>query len=170
MSTKTCVCTSVDKRQKLKSIKLTVLTVMVFLSWGCEKEYTVAVDAPLQPYVEAFIAEGAARNVQVDFGQGGLIATLDDIPGRSVAGQCYTVQNGPNRIVVDAQQWSRTGAEGRELLIFHELGHCYLGRAHFDAVNDQGQCLSIMRSSVDACDLNFNNDTRSQLLDELFQN
>ena len=57
---------------------------------------------------------------------------------------------------------------GKEFYIFHELGHCYLRRVHDDSKDKEGNCLSIMHSSVDACKFVYNGNTRSEYLDELF--
>lgn len=41
---------------------------------------------------------------------------------------------GGRKVLVDATHWSRLPEDGREVLIFHELGHCLLNRDHANDV------------------------------------
>jgi hypothetical protein len=54
------------------------------------------------------------------------------------------------------------------MVVFHELGHCYLGRGHSEETHPNGVCKSIMRSGNGGCFDNYNSTTREAYLDELF--
>ncbi len=56
----------------------------------------------------------------------------------------------------------------REFVVFHELGHCDLGRDHRDEAFDNGVCVSIMRSGLGDCRDYYHPRTREGYLDELF--
>lgn len=45
-------------------------------------------------------------------------------------GVCYT-QNGVGKLInIDPVYWNQLDEDGRELLMYHEFGHCVLGRSH----------------------------------------
>ena len=54
------------------------------------------------------------------------------------------------------------------MIFFHELGHCVLFRGHREDVNQNGSCVSIMRSGIEECWDNYRSTTREIYLDELF--
>ena len=83
-------------------------------------------------------------------------------------GLCTQYTSGISIIEIRATTWSAAGDLEREHLIFHELGHCYLGRPHDDAKDTAGFCLSIMQSGDGSCRYNYRNVTRAAYLDELF--
>jgi hypothetical protein len=49
-----------------------------------------------------------------------------------------------NEIQLLRSYWNRTSPMGQEELLFHELGHCVLGRSHLNWTYDWGQPRSIM--------------------------
>jgi len=56
----------------------------------------------------------------------------------------------------------------KELIVFHELGHCFLQRGHREDALPNGACVSIMRSGIEDCLDNYTSETRSFYIDELF--
>ena len=86
-----------------------------------------------------------------------------------VLGVCVRSDEAPNRVAVDQEAWSVASQAFRELIVFHELGHCVLNREHLDdEVN--GVCVSIMNSGLVGCELSLENEAiRSAYLDELFE-
>lgn len=71
--------------------------------------------------------------------------SLDNIGG-SVVGACY----GNDYIEIDKEFWDESSDEGREKLVFHELGHCALGFDHNDAIRPDGCHESMMHSYLDS--------------------
>ena len=139
---------------------------------ACQPEpvsYPVDIDATLQPYIDDFVVEGAERGLEVDFSQEGLIAQLQAIEEPGVPGQCQQHGSEANELYIDPAFWQVYSEEERTLLIFHELGHCYLDRDHLDVKDADGNCLSIMRSSSNVCDIDFTFANREAMLDELFE-
>ena len=45
-------------------------------------------------------------------------------------GVCYTYGDGSKEIIIRQSFWNSASAIQRRVLVFHELGHCALGRAH----------------------------------------
>ncbi len=138
---------------------------MVFL--GCKKEDEVAVHPELRPHFESFKEEAATRGITVDFEKRPIGGELISDPERSELGWCDT-ENGTDQIVrINVLFWPVLTPLNQEKLVYHELGHCFLRRAHLDEKNMQGRCLSIMHSGQ-VCSDNYSLDTREQYLDELF--
>ena len=77
-------------------------------------------------------------------------------------------KNFQKNILLDSQFWRRASEMEKEFLVFHELGHCYLGRSHLDEVAQNGNCQSMMNSGMGNCRINYNSQTRNEYLDELF--
>lgn len=65
----------------------------------------------------------------------------------NIAGVCYSWNNGDKEILIDIEYWNSYDELQREILIFHELGHCILNRKH-KTDNYKGYALSIMNPYV----------------------
>ncbi len=110
----------------------------------------VRYDVPpsIQPFVDDFIQEGEKRGLDLNIDN--LIVTFEgDLQNGSAAGTC-TFANGNNpphiRIDTNSANWSNN-AWSREILMYHELGHCILDRRqHRDDRLPNENYSSIMRS------------------------
>ena len=140
---------------------------LLILLASCEKEpVNFYIDPELQPYFDLFSEEASARGLTVDFEAASIETEFTDLEG-NVPGQCAHSEASPNLLRIDPTIWNSYEEWEKEFLIFHELGHCYLGRSHDDAKDEAGNCKSIMHSSSSVCTNTFNSD-RILLLDELF--
>ncbi len=129
------------------------------------------VDPALQSYFEEFEYQGSLRGMQIDLTEAGLIATIEELGEEHVAGQCTYGAAIDNEITIDKGFWNDFPQTLiREMVIFHELGHCYLERGHREGAHSNGACISIMRSGLEDCIDNYNSLTRKAYLDELFSN
>lgn len=150
---------------------LTLIISAVFMLPACseEEEYdmTAFIDQDMIPYFLTFQEEAGKRNVTVDFENSGITALFNPIDG-SIAGQCTSQADGLREIIVDKPYWRRADNLERELVIFHELGHCYLRRDHLDTKDTNGTCVSLMNSGLGNCRSNYTYLTREEYLDELF--
>ncbi|MEM6765909.1 MAG: hypothetical protein AAF824_11565 [Bacteroidota bacterium] len=110
----------------------------------------VRFDVPpsIQPFIDDFIAEGQQRGVNLTIDN--LIVTFEgNLQNGDAAGLC-TFANGNNpphiRIDTTSANW-RNNDWSREILMFHELGHCVLDRRqHRDDRLPNDNYSSIMRS------------------------
>ena len=59
-------------------------------------------------------------------------------------GACVIANGQTPTITIKASAWALLTEPERESLIFHELGHCILGRAHNNNVNGSGDPVSLM--------------------------
>lgn len=157
-----------------KSIPFSILVFMLITS--CKKDEILTetsdplihVDVALKPYFVRFDKEAKARGIVVDLSSHPLTGIISDIPTTRVIGQCSYSNDTPYKVTIDKPFWSKASDLGKEFVIFHELGHCVLGRPHDESVDNRGFCLSIMRSGTGTCRDNYSSITRKRLLDELF--
>lgn len=164
----------------MRKIQFVIISLLLFLS--CRKELISDnnIDEELRPYVESFIAEASQRGVQLNIDE--LTAKIvDEISIGSDHNYCgygWFFYQGTLRKRIEIKNtgncWeNRTDLE-RENLIFHELGHAFLGRPHFDGTFPNESPASIMCASdgPNPCN-NFatyhdNEQFRTYYLDELF--
>lgn len=128
------------------------------------------VDPALWPYFKRFEDEGAKRNMPMDLNDARITGVISDIPTSHVLGQCSYSTDNPKKLTIDQPFWSSASDLFKEFVVFHELGHCYLGRLHDESMDAGGVCVSIMRSGTGTCRDNYTAVTRKAYLDELFFN
>lgn len=126
------------------------------------------VESPLWPYFERFEKEAATRGIIVDLVAEQISGTIEPIDQATVVGTCSYGGFSPGRIVIDSDFWSRASTLGKEMIIFHELGHCFLHRDHKEGRRPDGSCVSIMRSGLERCRDAYSSTTKPYYLDELF--
>jgi hypothetical protein len=180
MSTKKQIISYGIKSKNLKMSFNKELDKNVLVAWltslgilfgvACQKEdlSTASVNVELQQYFDRFAAEGKSRGIIVDFTTIPVAGILSHTLAPEISGQCQHDSNSPDRLLINQSYWSRSNAMEREFLVFHELGHCYLQRPHLDNKDGRGVCISIMHSGASACRNDYDTDTRSAYLDELF--
>ncbi len=128
------------------------------------------VPASMWEYFQRFEEEGLERGYVVDLNAQNISAEIREISEDGVAGSCSYGSHTPGHIVIDQTFWNQASDLFREMVIFHELGHCSLFRGHSEATNANGTCQSIMRSGTGSCRDNYRFTTREGYLDELFEN
>jgi hypothetical protein len=147
--------------------KLIVLSLLLCTVFSCSKEETIVVDTDLQPLFDSFAAEATKRGLTLDMSP--YSGTISDLAETNVAAKCQTISNGQKRVLVDQTFWKSASALQREMVVFHELGHCVLNRAHLDDARSDGSCYSMMQSGLGLCKMSYSDKTRSAYLDELFK-
>lgn len=149
---------------------LSVFSLLLLLLVSCDDLFDggEGVDEELQPYIDAFVDEAASRDIAIDFDSIQISAQLMFIRQRGVAGLCRRNQDPTNAIEISSSYWSRATELEREFVVFHELGHCYLGREHTEREHEDGTCFSIMASGTGTCEENYTDQTREEYIDELF--
>ncbi|MBO3697200.1 hypothetical protein [Roseivirga sp. E12] len=160
-------------KRLLLSKCLLIFSLIAFL--GCDSqddpvdpESYPGVDSRLWYFFDAFEREAKSRGIEVDLRASGLTGQIGNIDGANVAGGCNFHSSRPNEIILDSTFWSTLSFLQREMIVFHELGHCVLYREHREAVDVTGRCLSIMRSGLGQCRDGYSETTRDGYLNELF--
>lgn len=161
------------KQSKMSRYHIRFLSVLILgsLAFACQKESSspqLTVDEAFVPYFEAFEQAGAERGLAIELLSQDIGAVFDGGLETQMAGKCTSFSSGARIIYIDPQSWAERSELEREFLIFHELGHCYLGREHLDEADEDGFCVSIMQSGEGSCTGRYNRLNRTELLDELF--
>ena len=126
----------------VRKIHLILLLGVLFLySCGDEPVYDVA--PVFEPYVERFVEEALTYGISYDFQEEGLEIVFRDAVSKESGGQC----NSSGLIEIERFFWNDLDDFEKEGLIFHELGHCVLGRGHKNALLPNGEWGSRMRGS-----------------------
>ena len=133
-----------------------------------ENDKYPGVDESLWPFFENFELEGAKRGLSIDLVSSQSMAKIHEIHEGNVAGVCSYGISDPGEVTIDRSFWNRSTWLSREMIVFHELGHCYLERDHNEETFTSGYCVSIMRSGTCCCRDAYNIANRAYYLDELF--
>lgn len=136
---------------------LIFLLILVSVLTGCGKQDNI--DPELAPYVKAFLTAGNVKNqvpVTVQFGE----LSGDDVNGQCDAGL------GKVTITISKDAWEGYNEAQKTVTMFHECGHCFLGREHDDTTTD-GVAVSVMNSNALLSTLGYEQSPR-QYVSELF--
>ena len=151
---------------------VTIAAGFMLVVLGCTKEEQLIrisnVQSELIPYFRTFEHEAQARGVLIDASFSEIEARIVAINDGNVIGRCRYNSHHPNAINIDRSYWERASELDREMVVFHELGHCYLDRGHTERTTSSGICLSLMASGTGDCWLQYVESTREYYLDELF--
>ncbi len=116
--------------------------------------------------VQAFAAECARRGIQTDVSPTALQVVMGRLGSKS--GSCKP-RSLPKVITIDSMLWRMLPPPAKEMLVYHELSHCLLQRAHTNDVLLSGECKSWMREDDEKCKTNLTNPRwRAYYIDELF--
>lgn len=127
------------------------------------------IPSELQPYFVSFQAEAEKHGLLVNYADANVTAEIYNIDEGSVAGSCTTNGHTLRHIRIDQSFWDRAPNLTREMVIFHELGHCLLGRSHREDTFGNGICKSIMRSGLGSCRDAYSPENRAYFIEELFR-
>ena len=154
-----------------------VFLLFVIIISSCQQDLTdqedsqisgVDIDSELAPYFIIFQEEASNHGLNIDYESSNVSAEIIQIDEGSVAGTCSTNGHDLRHITIDQSFWNRASPLLREMVIFHELGHCILGRGHSEDQFDNGICRSIMRSGLGDCIDAYSATNRTYYIEELF--
>lgn len=126
-------------------------------------------DQALWTYFEQFEKEAARRNLSYNLTQLEITGVIEAISEDGVAGTCQYGQH-IYHVTIDDHFWKNASPLKREMVVFHELGHCVLNKNHTEDANRENVCLSIMNSGTGSCQVAYTSQNRSYYLDEFFAN
>lgn len=129
-------------------LKTSILAFSAFLvSCGTfDPRLITATDPVFLPYIERFESIGDVQVGDVPVGFG-------DTESESHQAVCNEYGDPFNfvtwrEVIVSRAHWNTLPKVKREILIFHELGHCVLGREHVETRDALGAPISIMYPSI----------------------
>lgn len=141
---------------------------------SCKNSSEHRVDAEFMVYVQRFQDEATKHGKNLDLINGGLIVEFADLKD-GVAGLCHYEK--PIRIEIDKTYWAAINKFAdadlmKEDLLFHELGHGFLGRKHLNTLLESGDWKSIMcggdKVNGRSWNINYHGARRTYYVDELF--
>ena len=145
---------------------------LCFTSCKNSKEYSV--DPSFIDYLQRFETEGTARGKTFDPEANGLIIEFGNLANGDAG---LTHYEKPIRIQIDRTYWDAISKSAgadlmKEDLIFHELGHGLLNRAHINTTLANGDWKSMMcggdKVNNRSWNINYHGERRKYYVDELF--
>lgn len=133
------------------------------------KEPYYEAPSELDIYVQKFIEEGEKRGVSLNIEEEAIVLEFGELTGNE-GGKCAPNAY-PKQIVIDRGKWLLINQHQREMLVFHELGHCILNRVHKNEKLPHGECVSLMDGNENgfSCSNNFTSaHWREYYVNELF--
>lgn len=158
-----------------RSTLLFILSLIIFSA--CQKDLAgdsnleninANIPEALTPYFQTFKEKASENGLIVDYEAANLTAEIKLINEGSVAGTCSTNGHDLRHITIDKAFWNQASHLVKEMIIFHELGHCILGRGHEEGSFSNGICRSIMRSGLGTCRDAYISQNRDYFIEELF--
>lgn len=118
-------------KNRLLILFRSLLMVSMFLLSG-DKQTKPFIHSDFLPYISffEFLYGKKIENVSISF---------TSFSPESTLGICESYEHAPfnfdfKSIKIDRQYWEESSEYGKEILLFHELGHCVLNRDHFTDV------------------------------------
>jgi hypothetical protein len=158
---------------QLRTAFFLLLVVTLGLS-SCKNSSEHRVGSEFTVYVQRFQDEATKHGKNLDLINGGLIVEFADLKD-GVAGLCHYEK--PIRIEIDKTYWAAIEKFAdadlmKENLLFHELGHGFLGRKHLNTLLENGDWKSIMcggdKVNGRSWNINYHGVRRTYYVDELF--
>lgn len=87
-------------------------------------------DSTFTAYVTAFEEQAAQEFNNTEYKVGDIPINFGTPENDAFDGVCYTYSDGTKEIIIRKSFWDTAGAIQKRVLVFHELGHCALGRSH----------------------------------------
>lgn len=97
------------------------------------KQYAVSASV-FKSYITSFEEEAAKNLSEPGFKVGDIPINFGDTTKDEFDGVCNTYSDGTKEILIKKSWWESTDNTQREIMIFHELGHCRLGRDHDEEI------------------------------------
>lgn len=149
---------------------LILLLLLTLLGITCSKDNAgvIEIHPKFQIYVDRFIEEAAKKGRAIDFSDTGLSIEFRDAVDVETGGVCRS----NHQIEIEKFYWEELTDDEKEGLIFHELGHCELGRGHRNDTLPNGEWTSRMRGDPIpdglSAVIHYSGVRRQYYIDELF--
>lgn len=147
-----------------------VLILIALSSCGAKTSHdkSVSVAPEFQEYFDKFQLEYGRKIEDISIQFGDVSTHCSTLDHAKLYGCCYFKDGETPLITIDQSEWVRrsfqvNGLEiNYEQLIYHELGHCVLGRSHVETRD------SLMTSEIDQIQVSKYVDHREDFINELF--
>ena len=82
------------------------------------------------PYVDSFTKNARTYLSRPSFVVGDIPVNFGDTTKDEFDGVCNSYSDGTKEVLIKKSWWDRASVHQREVMIYHELGHCSLNRDH----------------------------------------
>jgi hypothetical protein len=156
-----------------RNLLLVSCGVLLFIT-SCKNSKEYSIDPSFTDYLQRFETEGATRGKNFNPEANGLIIEFGNLTNGDAG---LTHYEKPVRIQIDRTYWNAISKSAgadlmKEDLIFHELGHGLLNRAHLNTTLANGDWKSMMcggdKVNNRSWNINYHGERRKYYLDELF--
>jgi hypothetical protein len=153
---------------KNKYYLLFLISVLIFTFSGCKQNNDPApipteIQDDFKIYVDRFITEGALRGIKVD------LSGYKVSYGDTLKYFCGYGFYDKKQVIIRLDCWKNITDLDKEILMFHELGHAYLGRLHNNNLLDNGDYKTMMfNGNQFGLYSGYTPEKRKYYLDELF--
>jgi hypothetical protein len=100
--------------------------IVSLLLFGCGGKEQPVIDQELLVYADRFEKDVGLKVI-------GTTVVFGSLPGDKV-GVC-SIWGGKKKIVISREYWEKISENGREMLMYHEFGHCIAGLGHDEGVD-----------------------------------
>ncbi len=111
----------------IKGMKHTAIISLLLLT-GCGKSPEFG---EFTPYVDSYVNEASKRGF--DLSLSGVTISFGEMPSMAAVGKCL-LKDSIRAITLREEWWNTADAEHREVVLYHELGHCVRWLLHRDDV------------------------------------
>lgn len=125
-----------------------IVLMPILIGCGLQKEPVYHVEAGAE-HIASFIQAANRQGVKIQANN--LIVRLTALP-TNMMGKCYKSKR-QNTITLSPLYWTVLSPLDQQQLMWHELGHCWLGRGHDNSTLPDGSPASIMNTYHFAQDL-----------------
>ncbi|WP_127717100.1 hypothetical protein [Halobacteriovorax sp. HLS] len=87
-------------------------------------------DSTFKPYTDSFTSNARKYLNQPSFNIGDIPVNFGDTSNENFDGVCNSYSDGTKEVIIKKSWWDKASSYQREVMIYHELGHCSLNREH----------------------------------------
>lgn len=143
-----------------------VITMLLIL-FSCQQVAARDRFGVFQKHVDTFIVAAKQQHISINLSELN-IALADKLPLRYV-GICFGMGTQYPMIFIDKSNWDKASLLYREEIVWHEMGHCILGREHTELTKFDGHPTSIMYPDASVVrDENYYLKHKQDYIEELF--
>lgn len=113
-------------------IILILITILNVVACANSHSDTLSIESEFNPYVARFVSLSQKTRNPVTISD--LSVVFSDKLDTYILGQCLRQTNRTPIIMINSKLWPTLSQPSKEMLIFHELGHCRLNRDHDDSL------------------------------------
>ncbi len=126
------------------------------------------IDPELKPFFDEFMHEAEIRGVEINIPKSFTMTFVEDLPGVAVCRRRSSAPNDFQRIHIHPD-FKEHHEFHQRFIVFHELGHCFLDRAH-NWYNEYSIMFYDQRRGIMPAVAKFANFSNyDKMIDELFQ-